>query len=235
MSDRTITAPRHIFEAMLERIRGGAWKVGQAIPGERVLIDEFGVSRLALREALSMLRGLGLIETAQGRGSVVQAIDSRLLGQLMPLMISLEGEHTYEQIYEVRLTVEPRHAYLAALRRSPSDLARLEELHAALVASAGEALGRWVRADMDFHQAIAAATRNPLLPVMLRMMTEYVIHAQKVSCAGDRAKRGRTLQAHENILHAVRQRDGERARVEMEAHLRSSFERTAPKNTFGGG
>ncbi len=224
MEPKTAPAAEKLFDAMIDLIRAGEWPVGRPIPSERTLIEQFGVSRIAVREALSMMRGLGLIQTTQGSGSIVRAIDSGMLGRLLPLMISLEGEHTYEQIYEMRLTMEPRHAHLAALRRSERDLAELDGLHAAMVTCADDALAEWVRADMAFHQAVARATKNPLMPMMLKTLAEYVIHVQKVSCAGDRAKRDRTLAAHANILNAIHQRDAERARVEMEAHLRSSFE-----------
>lgn len=80
-----------LFQQMLDRIERGDWPVGESIPSERALLAEFGISRFPLREALSMLRGLGILDISHGRKSVVRQIDSDILGRLFPLMLSLEG------------------------------------------------------------------------------------------------------------------------------------------------
>src|SRR5262245_17142768 len=86
-----------LYSRMLDRIQAGEWPVGSAIPSERTLIDEFGVSRIAVREAVSMLRGLGVVEVSHGRRTRVRKIDARVLDQLLPLMLATGGQRTFQQ------------------------------------------------------------------------------------------------------------------------------------------
>jgi GntR family transcriptional regulator, transcriptional repressor for pyruvate dehydrogenase complex len=232
---------------MLRRIQSGEWPVGSSVPGERVLIEEFGVSRLALREALSKLRVLGILDTVHGRGSVVRQIDATALTQLFPLILALDGEHTVEHMFELRIALESRTAYLAALRRTGEEadaLIRSAALHREQMEK-----GDWgsIVTDMEFHLAIAGATRNPLFPSTLGTITEFVKHVRlasrefdpdpvssdvvtglhekyvnSIDCSVDPVRRMKGILAHEAIAEAIRDQDPERARVEMEAHLRYS-------------
>ena len=117
MKESENSASMILFDRMLERIRTGRWPVGSKIPSERALMAEFGLSRVTIRESLSMLRALGVLSVSQGKASVVQKMDARMLGRMFPLMLSLEGERSYQQIFEVRLSIESRTSYLAALNR----------------------------------------------------------------------------------------------------------------------
>src|SRR5690606_4067522 len=88
------TATRGVFDAMFQNVSTGRWPVWTAIPSERTLIQDYGVSRIAVREALSMLRGLGVLGVGHGRRTVVRKIDSETFGQLFPLMLSSGGQQT---------------------------------------------------------------------------------------------------------------------------------------------
>jgi GntR family transcriptional repressor for pyruvate dehydrogenase complex len=222
MNKKPTSTAEWVSQAMLDRIQSGEWPVGSLVPGERVLMEQFGVSRIALREALSMLRALGVIETDHGRGSTVQRIDAATLGRLVPLMLSLEGEQTFEQIFEVRLALESRTAYLAAQRRSEDEMRRLDELVEVFRRQVGGALEESIVTDLEFHLEIARATHNPLFPLVLSAISSFVTYVQTLSCKNNPVRRQRALEAHESIAEAIRDQDAERARVEMEVHLRYS-------------
>lgn len=221
---RTSTAD-WLNEQMLERIQTGQWAVGSSIPSERALMEEFGVSRIPIRESLMALRALGVLDVGHGRCSVVKRIDVTALGRLFPLIISMEGQQSFQQIFEVRLALESQTAYLAARRRSEADLARLTQLHEQFCREVEQGRASSLDTDLGFHVAIAASAKNPLFPVLLQALAEYVKFVQRESCLGDAVRVERAIQSHESILEAIRWQDAERARVEMEAHLRYSSSR----------
>jgi GntR family transcriptional regulator, transcriptional repressor for pyruvate dehydrogenase complex len=225
MDEPTDSKVEGLTRAMLARIRSGEWPVGALLPAERNLVEQFGTSRIALREAMSTLRALGVIDTEHGRGSTVRRVDASILEQLLPLMFSLEGEQPFEQTFELRLAVESRTAYLAALRRTDDELTEIEELAAEYRRQSEGELEGAITADIAFHMAVARATHNPLFPIVLKSVSEFVKYVQTISCTNNPVRRVRAVQAHESVCEAIRDRDAERARVEMEAHLRYSARR----------
>lgn len=222
MDENSGSKVERLTHAMLDRIRTGEWPVGSLVPGERVLIEQFGTSRIALREAMSALRALGVLDTEHGRGSTVRRIDATVLEQLLPLMMSLEGERPFEQTFELRLALESRTAYLAALRRTDDEMAEIDRLVGEFRRQEEGKLEGAIATDVAFHMAVARATHNPLFPTVLRAVSEFVKYVQTISCTNNPTRRARAVQAHESIAEAIRDRDAERARVEMESHLRYS-------------
>jgi GntR family transcriptional regulator, transcriptional repressor for pyruvate dehydrogenase complex len=222
MNDTQGSKVEWLARAMLDRIRNGEWRVGSLVPGERVLMEQFGTSRIALREAMSTLRALGVLDTEHGRGSTVRRIDTTILEQLLPLMLSLEGEQPFEQTFELRLALESRTAYLAALRRTDDEMGQIDRLVDEFRGQVAGELGGAVATDIEFHMAVARAAHNPLFPTILKAVSEFVKYVQTISCANNPVRRARAVQAHESIAEAIRDRDAERARVEMESHLRYS-------------
>jgi DNA-binding FadR family transcriptional regulator len=214
-----------VVQGMLDRIQSGAWPPGFELPGERELISEFDVSRVPLREALSGLRALGLLETRRGSGTRVRKVDLDTVARLMPLLVTLEGPSSFAQIFELRLSLEPRSAALAAERHDAEDARVLRDLLARFRADLAAGLETAIETDLAFHVRIAEATRNPLFGVLMRVLAELLRHVQLESCKDDPARRRRAVQSHEAILDAVLARDPDRARAEMEAHLRFSASR----------
>jgi GntR family transcriptional repressor for pyruvate dehydrogenase complex len=226
MSENGHPTTDSIRETILGRIRSGQWPAGTTLPSERDLMAEFQVSRIPLREAIAGLRALGVLHTRAGSGTRVRRVDAQSVAQLLPLLVTLEGDRTFSQVFELRLALEAQTAALAALRHGDPDAralrACLDRLRADLDANLDEA----VDADLDFHVAIARATQNPLFEVLMRTLAELVKHVQVESCKDDPVRRRRAFDAHTAIAEAILARDADRARAEMEAHLRYSASRT---------
>lgn len=214
-----------IRETMLRRIRSGRWPVGSALPSERELMDEFKVSRIPLREALAGLRALGVLETLPRSGTRVRRVDARTVAQLLPLIVTLESDRTFSQVFDLRLAVESQTAALAARFHTEDDADTLRLLLARMGAGREARLEDAVDTDLAFHVAIARATRNPLFEVLMRTLAELVQHVQVQSCKDDPIRRRRAHDAHLAIAEAILARDADRARAEMEAHLRYSASR----------
>lgn len=222
----TSTSTQAIFKRMLGNVQSGVWEAGTRIPSERSLIEEFGVSRIAIREALSMLRGLGVVDVCHGRRTRVKAIDAATLSHLLPLMLIGGGQQTFDQVFEVRLALESQTATLAARRRTLEQLKRLDALLEEFREAMNDGGDKDAQVvDLEFHLEIARASANPLFPTLLEALAGFVSFAQKESCRSDPARGQRAVMAHESIVDAIRAEDADRARVEMESHLRYSMTR----------
>jgi DNA-binding FadR family transcriptional regulator len=154
-------------------------------------------------------------------------VDVDTVARLLPLIITLETPRTFQQVFEFRLPLETRTAWLAAGRRTEEDAGALRGLVDRFRAELDGGLESAIDIDLAFHVRIAEATQNPLFSVLMRTVAELVRHVQVVSCKDDPERRRRAVQSHESIADAILARDAERARAEMEAHLRYSASRIA--------
>lgn len=214
-----------VFQRMMGNIREGKWALGAEIPSERTLIGEFGASRIVIREALSMLRGLGVVDVGHGRRTRVCEMDAGTLGQLVPLMMLSGGQTLFEQVFEVRLALESMSARLAAGHRTEAQRARLQELAARYRTQAEQRSADALKTDLAFHAEVAEASGNPLFPVLLEALSGFISYAQRESCRDDSVRAQRAAMAHETIAEAIAAKDGVWAVAEMEAHLQFSRSR----------
>ncbi|MBN1910516.1 MAG: FadR family transcriptional regulator [Pirellulales bacterium] len=219
------SAARAIFREMLDNIQTGRWAIGSAIPSERNLIEEFGASRIAIREALSMLKGLGVLDVKHGRRTKIRTVGSEAISHLLPVMLTLGEQETLNQVFEVRLALESRTASLAAGRCTDSDIQKLRKLVERYQKLARRGESEALAVDLKFHLEIARITGNRLYVVLLEALAGFIALAQKESCKDDPARRRAAVSAHVSILRAIAARDPEWARVEMESHLRYSATR----------
>jgi len=189
---------------------------GERLPPERVLASELHVGRRSLRRALSVLEDEGQISRQQGRGTFVNA------GIAMPtLRIDRILEHTNPlEVIEVRLSVEPVMARLAALRASRCDIDRLSRL--AEETAAARQAAEYEAADTAFHRRIAEASRNALF-----LSLYDTLSASRSDAAwrrlGENAhcyKRQAVYAGfHREIAKAIAGRDGAKAEKLMYDHL----------------
>ncbi|WP_411501877.1 FadR/GntR family transcriptional regulator [Brevibacillus centrosporus] len=157
---------KQIVEQLAKRVEAGVWKVGERIPPEPELIEQLGVSRNTLREAVQALIHTGMLEARQGDGTYVRS--SSVFGAAMQRR--LQRSAVFE-ILEVRYGLEREIARLAAMRRSTSDLANIrEKLEQAY--HVFQDVDAYVRADVAFHIAIAEATKNSVMIDLYKHMAE---------------------------------------------------------------
>ncbi len=197
-------------------LESGRWTVGAQLPSERELAAECGVARNTLRQALERLAAEGWIQRERRRGSFVRRPPPAPTGDLAERI----ARASPEDLVELRLTVEPGVAALAATRASDAALAEIEDLLAASRASIGEpAYEAW---DARLHLAIFRATRNPLL-----IDHCLAINAARTRPRWHQLKRkllAREVHAaydaqHRAIVQALAERDAEAARRAMHRHL----------------
>ncbi len=196
-----------------QRIRNGTYPPGGRLPGERELAEEFGVSRVTIREAEIALQAQGHIQVKTGSGAYVceqnDSSDARL-----PIVNALE-------LTEARLLFESEAVALAARSVSEDTLARLDELVAVMGQAGDEAATQ--EADREFHLTIARASRNTavrhVIETLWRMRSELpqVKEVHAAVCSDEPAD-DRSAE-HGAILAALRNRDPAAARGAMQDHF----------------
>ncbi len=209
-------------EVVAERL--GEWvterqlKPGDRLPSEPELATHFGVARTVIREALSKLKTLGVIEVYQGKGAFVSQLPVELLfmrvRRLNPKSIN---EH---HLWELREILETRAAAMAAERRSRENLVALElalrdhQLEPQLGGIENE----------RFHRAIANATLNPILEQLVSELVTLSNGALQKAHLQDPTRVTKARAEHAEILEAIRQKDALAASQIMRIHLRSALD-----------
>ncbi|MBK7261011.1 MAG: FadR family transcriptional regulator [Rubrivivax sp.] len=246
MSRRTAAgAPRslalQLVDVLVERIRSGQLTAGTQLPTESALMAEQGVSRTAVREALSQLQASGQVETRHGIGTFVLADADSAAFRIRPQQRATLQDVV--AVLELRIGVETEAAGLAAQRRTSRNLAvlraALDDFERA-VTQGGDA----VAADFRFHSEIGRATQNTHFSGLMGMLGPRSIprarlHPTKARASGgaagpqdaagdDEAHRAylRHVNAeHESIFDAIARQDADAARAAMRTHLSNSRER----------
>lgn len=204
---------REQLEAAITR---GTFPAGARLPSERELVEQFGVSRVSVREALRSLEALGMIEIQRGRGSFVTS-------ELAPVKkwLSVHSEEVVD-LLKVRGAVERLAAEEAARRQNRESLARLEAVHADFVAAidAHASLGRLVDLDVKFHETLADSSGSPLVGELTRQLNAHLAEARRLTMMPP----GRPLQSareHANIVRAVLAADAPAASRAMRKHVQA--------------
>lgn len=204
-----------------QRIESGAIGVGENLPSENALCALFGVSRTVVREAVNQLKSLGLVESRRGVGTTV--VSQCAKETLFTHTIDPRDTDDILHILELRLSLEPKAAELAALRHDDTDRARFEACMAAFEKMRGEdSLAR--QEDFEFHAALAAASKNPYFRQLYQQLDKNVIPRAKVVGVNlDReateAYLDRVHADHAAIVSAVLGRRPEAAAKAMHDHL----------------
>jgi len=193
---------------------------GDRLPPERVLCERFGVSRTVVREAVRALETKGLVEGRPGSGVYVSKQSAQPAAQLLGLAIQSDADLTWADVMEARRALEVEIAGLAAQRRTDADLAALrralDDHRAAL--GAPDRADAGAHADVRFHAALAVASHNGVMPILLGAIEGVLLEARRVSMRLERALR-EGITHHARILRAVDKGDPDGARAAMLAHL----------------
>lgn len=211
----------HITADIERQILEGQLKPGDRLPHERALAEQYQVSRAVVRDAIAVLVERGLVEVHPGRGTfVAEAHPATALETLSRLL--RRSEWSIGELLEARYFLEIRTAGLAARRAEASDLQAIAAALARMIEHRGRPLA-FVRADVAFHEAVAAAAKNRVLSSYLACIRELLVEAMLAGTALPQAM-DNAIAAHTAILEAIRQRDERAAQAAMRAHLQQSYE-----------
>lgn len=215
----TARLSEQLADVLTASISDGQLDVGQRLPTEGQLTERFGVSRTVVREALSRLKMLGLIESRQGSGAFVIQRLSTLKTQLV---LTPDGSiDAVMQMVEVRRALEAESAGLAAARRTAQDIRQIKSALLA-IERAVAAGGDGVLQDVAFHSAIATAAGNPFLLATLAYLNQFLLDATRVTRANEAARDDfaqQVLAEHDLIVKAIVAGDSNAARDAGAAHM----------------
>ncbi|WP_118974834.1 FadR/GntR family transcriptional regulator [Taibaiella koreensis] len=161
-----------VAEQLQVEIASGTFKVGTQLPTEPDLMLRFGVGRSSVREAIRILAHNGWVKVQQGLGTFVASRN----GAGKPLTQYLE-QASFDDVDEVRLVLEIRIAERAAAHRTMKDIARMKQcLNKRLAYAKAGDLEACMQADIDFHTALADASKNG---IMIDLYQTIAIHLKK--------------------------------------------------------
>ena len=218
-----------VAEALSAKIRTSRMVDGDRLPTEAALVSQFAVSRTVVREAVSRLKSLGLVESRQGSGVFVKST------AFSPLHFDAGSAHSKQaviQMVEVRRALETEVAALAAGRRTKADIKHIQQAISALD-KAVKAGGDGVEEDMSYHRAIADAAHNPFLIKTLDDLRQFLQGTTRVTRANEahRADLVRQVQReHEAIAQAITLGDAAKAGRAAARHMNNAIQRIGQAN-----
>lgn len=213
---------RLVFDYLIEALQTGVFLEGDRLPGERELSDHLDVGRSSVREALSALSALGILNRRVGDGTYVQSRDVWLL--IRASGITHDGA-SLRAVFELQRILEVGVAELATQLITPEGLDRAETAIAEMTdAARRDDIERYFEADRRFHLALAQATDNTLLEQavcqLMDQMNRPLWRAVKSYFIRFRTEYlERSLEGHERLLSALKSQDHALARAVMEAHF----------------
>ena len=212
----------HIVEQIQALIGEGRLQPGDQLPPERVLAETFRVSRTSVREALRALELSGLVEGRQGGGTFVRTPSADDLVQPLASVL-LAGKQELADVLEVREMIEPALARMAAERAGDDQVAEME----AILERQAEKVRRgetYPEEDAAFHHVIAVAAGNPLVLRLLGVLMD-LLHEVRAGYLQGGGRPKRSLDGHQRILNAIKQRDGQAAYQATLEHISQVRER----------
>ncbi|MBD1553355.1 FadR/GntR family transcriptional regulator [Pseudomonas typographi] len=218
---------QELVAVLSERIRSGELKRGDKLPTESAIMEEQGVSRTVVREAISRLQAAGQVETRHGIGTFVLDMPSPSGFRIDPATIVTLRDVL--AVLELRISLEVESAGLAAQRRTPEHLAAIREALDALNESAAHATDA-VASDFQFHLRIALATGNRYFTDIMTHLGTSIIPRTRLNSArlahdDHQHYMTRLSREHEEIFDAIARQDADAARAAMRLHLTNSRER----------
>jgi GntR family transcriptional repressor for pyruvate dehydrogenase complex len=213
---------KKIYEEIVEQIKqlilDGHLKPGDRLPSEKNLIDSFRVSRSSIREAMSALEMMGLIEVRTGEGAFIRQIEADAVADSFTWALSLD-KGSVSELLEVRRMIEVQAVGFAAERATSEELLHLEQI----LYSVEEHGWSLEKADHNFHYSIAKATHNKITVRLMDTISDHIQHMIRVSYPKlfeDRYTPELLMKEHLNIVESIKTRDADRAKNIMLQHLR---------------
>jgi len=191
-----------VIGQLRQSVASGEWPVGTRIPTEPTLVEELGVGRNTVREAVRALAHAGILEVRQGDGTYVRAT-SEVSGALRRLCGS-----ELREVLQVRRCLEVEGARLAAAARTDEDVTILRELlQRRDELELGEDHSEFVEADAALHFAVMRASGNTVLTELYRGLTEAVTASVAATSVGHEPRHVR----HGGLIDAIAARDIDQA------------------------
>ena len=218
------TPVSEVARRLMDLFTTGDLEAGTRLPPERQLAATLGVGRSAVREALAALEILGIVDVRPGSGTYLRGTASELLPQTLRWGLLIGSKNTAE-LLELRSGLEIYVARLAAGRAAASDLRALSVSLDRMRAGVSD-LKAFARADLDFHNGLAAAAGNDTLVDLLHVVRSLLqVYADRA--VHDDAEARIAIDEHGTVFRAIEAGDEDAAASAMAAHMATASQRLA--------
>ena len=198
-------------------ILAGELPPGARLPKEDVLAGQLGLSRSSLREAVRALTAMRILVTRQGDGTYVSSLEPHLLLETLSFAADVSQGRTAQQLLQVRRMLEPQATGLAAALLTPDDLRELGDILEQ--ARSATTVEEFVVHDIAFHLRIVEAVGNPVLSMLMRVLSTRTQRVRIVRGSRTRRALDSAHRDHEEILHALQAHDAPLAASAATVHI----------------
>ena len=212
-----------IVVELKNKILKGEYKVGDKIPNEFDIAEEYNVSRFTVREAINKLCTAGIVKIERGRGTYVIKVNLySFIEPFMPMLILDERE--LKEIYEARFAIERQTIYLAVSNADSGDILKLRNIVSDMEACINQkAIIKYNELDVKYHYTIAEASKNRILCEILKALQDLMrIAIERVSIAPN--ANTKSLSRHKSIIECIEKKDHQTAVELMEVHIMDALD-----------
>jgi len=214
ISRRSVT--NDAISQIKDMILDGRLIAGQRLPSERALSEALGVSRPSVREAISSLVAMHILEVQHGAGTFVASLRMEELLRPVQFAVAL-GDHGWDDLFEVRMMIEPGAARLAAERASDQQLEDITAC-AARMHIGNPSHDEVAAGDYELHRLIVVSSDNGLLMNIQDSISTLAVESRAITVELPGVAE-QALDDHAAIVEALNARDPDRAQAAMREHI----------------
>ena len=212
-----------IIENLIAMIASGELKPGEKLPPEPQLMDQFGVGRSSVREAIGALELIGLITVRPGHGTHIADSPEKAQSKTIGLSLLAIGQDKIRELVEARIELEQIIVRLVTERATEEDIAKIRDMQTKLT-KAVKNKQKFIDTDLGFHTALAKASHNRVLVRFLNELRQPIRHWMKPKAKYDR-EYNLVIEQHETIIKAIEARDSAAAQSAVCKHLELAGEK----------
>ncbi|MBN2281093.1 MAG: FadR family transcriptional regulator [Candidatus Marinimicrobia bacterium] len=219
------TLSQEIVASIEQAIRDKKFHAGDQLPTEKELGEMFGVSRTAIREALQMLSAQGLITVQKGKGSFINDYSTAQVTKPMSLFLELNFDTDFIfHVIRIRKMIEPEVARDAAKNRTSEDISIIKSIIAKMDSPDYNTVQQMAELDKEFHLAIARASKNPIIPIIVQPIFELMPKIKPIILSQVDVAKSDAGIYHHKIYDMIKKQDSTGAFEMMTKHLQIAEE-----------
>lgn len=204
------------MDYLLDMVKDGKLIVGSKLPSERELAEEIGIGRNSTREGLSILRGLGLIDSRHGSGNYVSKNCGKSIHDIISIMLAL-GNISKNNILEFRQVISTAVCHFNI--QHGLDETEVREIKEILHQMKHADLEGFIRCDQQFHLRLVQATKNPLFVLIMEPVAEvYLELIHDIIGNTDTETRNELYEIHSKLFENILAKDEEACSLYMAKH-----------------
>ncbi|EHV0153107.1 TPA: FadR/GntR family transcriptional regulator [Enterococcus faecalis] len=206
---------KQVADKIESLIKEQHYKVGDKLPNEFELANDLNVGRGTIREAIKLLAARNVVTIRRGTGTFVSE-NTGLTEDPLGLSFIKDKKKLSQDLMDVRMMIEPEIAKLAAENATVADIEEMEAICLDIERLIHENKNHEEK-DIQLHSTIAKASNNVVVPSLIPIIQTAISLFIDLT---NRSLKEETIETHRKIIQAIKNKDGESAKIEMQRHLR---------------